>query len=266
MQSSAQNFLPAVTAATGRLRSHGDLSCVPYWVATRWLLRCRRFLLRGRRYLPYLPTVGHVDRPVTSHYLMTHLRLTTPDTRTPRLVRTWRPKRPTSVFGKKHKALLARPHPHLPLRNAHPILLSPITSMTSSSDNERETNSTLTTPVAPTKSRVSTATTGLSDAASKSALVLCLFQSMAGVIFGWGNSSGGVLVSVERRPLLQQHAQNGSTDDVPSLPWTPTRTVSDRAMPLVCARSRRRGSLPSPVSSLWERRLVPCALVTFQTR
>jgi SP family sugar:H+ symporter-like MFS transporter len=26
------------------------------------------------------------------------------------------------------------------------------------------------------------------------ALVLCLFQSLAGVIFGWGNSEGGVLV------------------------------------------------------------------------
>lgn len=70
--------------------------------------------------------------------------------------------------------------------------------MTSSSENERETNSTLTNPVAPTKSRLSTATTGLSNAASKSALVLCLFQSMAGVIFGWGNSSGGVLVSGAR--------------------------------------------------------------------
>lgn len=36
----------------------------------------------------------------------------------------------------------------------------------------------------------------LQASSSKKALTLCLFQSMAGVIFGWGNSSGSGLVSV----------------------------------------------------------------------
>lgn len=62
------------------------------------------------------------------------------------------------------------------------------------SSSEHETGSSVTTPAARTKSNGAAATeSGLSS--SKTALVLCLFQSMAGVIFGWGNSSGGVLVS-----------------------------------------------------------------------
>lgn len=83
----------------------------------------------------------------------------------------------------------------------------------------------------------------VSARSSKKALTLCLFQSLAGVIFGWGNSEGSGLVSCLHKTVMRTHCLWFSSA------WPRTSLVSESAR-TVFARSAQPDKVPSPVSSV----------------
>lgn len=85
----------------------------------------------------------------------------------------------------------------------------------------------------------------ISAASSQRAVLLCLLQSLAGVIFGWSNAEGSGLVSHHSGAHMVRLA--GKSADERSSKWRPTRGDSENVMPLEHALSARPGRVPSLV-------------------
>ena len=83
----------------------------------------------------------------------------------------------------------------------------------------------------------------ISAASSQRAVLLCLLQSLAGVIFGWSNAEGSGLVSTTHRLVVE--CQQSADDD--SSKWRPIRGVSENVTLLERASSVRPGKVLSPV-------------------
>ena len=103
---------------------------------------------------------------------------------------------------------------------------------------------------------------------SKKALTLCLFQSLAGVIFGWGNSEGGGLVSFEsitNTPKTPGSTKVARTHSDSSFKWPDTKNDSVNVS-TESVHCQQRDNLPLPVCYPSVLLLVPSLLAPLPTR
>lgn len=99
----------------------------------------------------------------------------------------------------------------------------------------------------------------ISAASSNRAVLLCLLQSLAGVIFGWSNAEGSGLVS----PLPPHGSGREELSELTprSSRWRRTSSDSESATPTEPALSAQPVKVPSLVCSVPVRPSEPSALV-----